>query len=430
MDLTALLGTTPLPSVPAATTPAAAAENPQFAQSLGEAGERLDAGQAVDLGTAVNLSTAVDISTTVTPALPALAETFANNNVQQLPEALPATQAPLQPAPVPRLPAQPAQAQALEADDEASPAEPLAIEIPGAEEQPATVDEGEDPLQHIRERMHLIDTAGTSTTDNAAGQAVLAGLPVVVSPPMAAQVRPQAADEVADTPRSTKLPGPLTASKSTTEPTQQLGTPAPPVADSLAAATQPVQPAGSAPSRTETPIQATDSDQGDAAVTLFASVPAAVTNTAAPSEPATRSLGAAIGTEQWNSGLNQQVLGLHQRGERQVELQLHPADLGPLSINLTLDGNTTQAQFACTHASVRTAVEQAIPQLREALASQGITLGQASVSDQPSQQPQGEQAWRNPQANTPRGSTSTDDTPANTPQPIARLLSSRVDVYT
>ncbi|HSP58479.1 MAG TPA: flagellar hook-length control protein FliK, partial [Halomonas sp.] len=43
---------------------------------------------------------------------------------------------------------------------------------------------------------------------------------------------------------------------------------------------------------------------------------------------------------------------------------------------------SAQLQFLSANAQVRGAVEQAIPQLREALAEQGISLGDTSVGEQ------------------------------------------------
>lgn len=77
-------------------------------------------------------------------------------------------------------------------------------------------------------------------------------------------------------------------------------------------------------------------------------------------------------------------------GDHRVELRLHPAELGPLSINLRLGEHGAQAQFFSAHPQVRHAVEQAIPQLREALAEQGIQLGNTSVGSQGFAQSQGE----------------------------------------
>lgn len=94
---------------------------------------------------------------------------------------------------------------------------------------------------------------------------------------------------------------------------------------------------------------------------------------------------APMGTPAWQDGLNQQVIQLHQRGDKNIELHLNPADLGPLSISLKVSDNTAQVQFLSPHPQVRHAVEQALPQLREALAEQGINLGQTSVGGQQQQ---------------------------------------------
>jgi flagellar hook-length control protein FliK len=79
---------------------------------------------------------------------------------------------------------------------------------------------------------------------------------------------------------------------------------------------------------------------------------------------------------------------------------------------------------------VRAAVEQALPQLREALASQGITLGQASVGDESSR------SSGQPQRDTPAQSNGSMMTSSETPQtleePIVQSLmvsSGGVDLY-
>jgi flagellar hook-length control protein FliK len=158
-------------------------------------------------------------------------------------------------------------------------------------------------------------------------------------------------------------------------------------------------------------------------------------NTASLSSTATTTgdsplLSATIGTSSWQDGLGQQVIDMLKRGEKQVDLRLHPADLGPLSISLNLSDSNTQAQFQSAHASVRAAVEQALPQLREALASQGITLGQASVGDNSSRssgQPQ-----RDTSADNSGSLITAGETPQVMDEPIVQSLivsNGGVDLY-
>lgn len=100
------------------------------------------------------------------------------------------------------------------------------------------------------------------------------------------------------------------------------------------------------------------------------------------------SLQSPVASASWGRELEHQVLGLAQRGDDRVDLQLNPRELGPLSVSLTLDDQGARVQFFSAHAAVRSAVEQAIPQLRDALAQQGIALGEASVGEQQQQQHQ------------------------------------------
>lgn len=85
----------------------------------------------------------------------------------------------------------------------------------------------------------------------------------------------------------------------------------------------------------------------------------------------------------WPQQLSQQLVQISQRGgEQHVKMQLNPAELGPLSISLKFGEQGAQAHFLSAHAQVRQVLEQAIPQLREALAEQGISLGETSVGEQ------------------------------------------------
>lgn len=103
----------------------------------------------------------------------------------------------------------------------------------------------------------------------------------------------------------------------------------------------------------------------------------------APNPAAQASIQAPVSSPAWPQQLGQQLVRLSQGGgEQRVELQLHPAELGPLSVSLKMGDQGAQAQFVSAHAQVRQALEQAIPQLREALAEQGISLGETSVGEQ------------------------------------------------
>ncbi|WP_127735353.1 flagellar hook-length control protein FliK [Cobetia sp. ICG0124] len=64
----------------------------------------------------------------------------------------------------------------------------------------------------------------------------------------------------------------------------------------------------------------------------------------------------------------------------QAELTLNPADLGRLSIHLSLGEQTTSAHFVAAHQQVRAAVEASLADLRQALDAQGHALSEVTIS--------------------------------------------------
>ena len=119
-------------------------------------------------------------------------------------------------------------------------------------------------------------------------------------------------------------------------------------------------------------------------------------------------ISATVGSSAWTQELNDQILqhtqwqgryALNSLGQQQIELSLNPADLGPLHIVLSVNDGVAQASFTSAHATVRDSVETALPQLQQALANAGLTLGQANVgADQSDQQhAASDQASRNSQ---------------------------------
>ncbi|MBS0455143.1 MAG: flagellar hook-length control protein FliK [Proteobacteria bacterium] len=109
----------------------------------------------------------------------------------------------------------------------------------------------------------------------------------------------------------------------------------------------------------------------------------------APAQPVPRfSVPTPVGSDGWGADVGTQMIRMGTDGHHVAELSLNPAGLGPLKVTLTLGDNLAQAQFVSAHESVRRALEAALPQLRDTLASQGIQLGQASVDAGARQQQQ------------------------------------------
>jgi flagellar hook-length control protein FliK len=64
-----------------------------------------------------------------------------------------------------------------------------------------------------------------------------------------------------------------------------------------------------------------------------------------------------------------------------AEIRLTPAELGPVRIQVAVDDGTANVSFQAAQAATREAIEQALPRLRELLAENGLSLGQASVGE-------------------------------------------------
>ena len=70
-------------------------------------------------------------------------------------------------------------------------------------------------------------------------------------------------------------------------------------------------------------------------------------------------------------------------GVQQAELQLNPADMGPVSVQIVVDGSQAQVSFHAAQAETRQALEQSLPDLAAALQGQGLTLSGGGVFQQP-----------------------------------------------
>ncbi|RZI84440.1 MAG: flagellar hook-length control protein FliK [Rubrivivax sp.] len=73
-------------------------------------------------------------------------------------------------------------------------------------------------------------------------------------------------------------------------------------------------------------------------------------------------------------------------GTLSAELHLNPAEMGPISVKISLDGQTAQVDFAAATLETRRAIEETLPMLSAALDDAGFSLGGSGVSDQTAQQ--------------------------------------------
>jgi flagellar hook-length control protein FliK len=134
---------------------------------------------------------------------------------------------------------------------------------------------------------------------------------------------------------------------------------------------------------------------------------------------------------QFGSALGAQVTLLTREGVQQARLTLHPAEMGPISVQIALDGKAAHVDFHAEVAATRSAIEAALPALASALRDAGFTLAGGGVFQHHGggRQHAGDQA----PASQPRPSASSDSDLASglVAPALGRSLSGRglVDLY-
>jgi flagellar hook-length control protein FliK len=89
-----------------------------------------------------------------------------------------------------------------------------------------------------------------------------------------------------------------------------------------------------------------------------------------------------VGHPAWRDAVGQQVTWMVEQQVGRAELRLHPAHLGPIEVKVSVQNDQVNVSFHASHAATREALESSLPRLRELLGDSGLSLGQASVSQQ------------------------------------------------
>jgi flagellar hook-length control protein FliK len=89
-----------------------------------------------------------------------------------------------------------------------------------------------------------------------------------------------------------------------------------------------------------------------------------------------------VGTSDWNEELGAHLTWMTQKGLETGSLRVSPEHLGPVEVNISVQNGAASVWFAANHADTRAALEQALPQLREMFANQGMNLADSGVSRQ------------------------------------------------
>lgn len=96
-------------------------------------------------------------------------------------------------------------------------------------------------------------------------------------------------------------------------------------------------------------------------------------------------LGASVNGQGWNQAVGERVVFMARNGIQRADVRLHPQNLGPLDIRVSVQNDQASVSFNVQNATTREAVEQALPRLRELFEQQGMDLVDVDVSDQQQQ---------------------------------------------
>lgn len=88
-----------------------------------------------------------------------------------------------------------------------------------------------------------------------------------------------------------------------------------------------------------------------------------------------------FGHQSWGERMVERVMWMSSQNLRSVEIQLDPAELGPLEIHIQNRGQELQVQFVSQNPSVREALEGQMHRLREMFAGQGLDQAEVTVAD-------------------------------------------------
>ena len=108
------------------------------------------------------------------------------------------------------------------------------------------------------------------------------------------------------------------------------------------------------------------------------SAPATIAREAAA--PVVVSLPTPVDAPDFAQTLGVQMSVFAKDGVQQAELHLNPADMGPVSVQIVMDGTQARIDFGADVAATRHAIEAGLPELASALRDAGYTLAGGGVS--------------------------------------------------
>jgi flagellar hook-length control protein FliK len=127
----------------------------------------------------------------------------------------------------------------------------------------------------------------------------------------------------------------------------------------------------------------------EAAAAQLAALAQAAGSAAAPSAQVQVTLDTPVHQSGFRDALAAQVSTFARDGIHEAVLKLNPADMGPITVQIAMDGTQARIDFQATQPATRELIEGSLPSLASALHGEGLTLSGGSVGDQraPGQDP-------------------------------------------
>jgi len=130
-------------------------------------------------------------------------------------------------------------------------------------------------------------------------------------------------------------------------------------------------------------------------------------------------LPATPGSAEFSTQLGAQLTTFVRDGVQHARLHLNPAEMGPVTVQIQLEGQSAQVHMAAEHGLTRQALEHSMPLLAGSLREVGLTLSGGGVFEQPRQPREGAPGGTG-------GSRSGDDISAESaPHPAAAAVRRR-----
>ncbi|MFO1330438.1 MAG: flagellar hook-length control protein FliK [Rubrivivax sp.] len=165
-------------------------------------------------------------------------------------------------------------------------------------------------------------------------------------------------------------------------------------------------------------------------LTRLLSTPGAAAAAAAPTPTELRLL-TPVDAPEFVPRLSSEIAVLARDGVQEARVQVHPVELGPIDVRISVDGSAAQVHLAVDSLHTRTLLESAMPALAGAMRDNGLTLTGGGVFEQSRQ---GDRQTGADDADGRRGSTRRDDAAADAgtapAAPARRLRAARaLDLY-